>query len=238
MPRMNQRRPIDGTVTSEVREYLNALRALVNATGLSDNAVAGEMGHSPGYLSKLLSGDQMVFDRALSLHAATCRLIGRAPISRHELVRLHYKAACSSPARYMKEHKRTAEKTGPAGKHLPVPSPRGDRQVPASSSATRSELFLADLLHQEGRETPQTLEILHAGADVLGPPEVADVMANLRHRGEEVLADDFAQIYGREQDKSDVIHAARDLLDPYGLPSMASRLLTAAMSRSRAGNAS
>ncbi|WP_432109659.1 hypothetical protein [Streptomyces sp. AA1529] len=236
MPRKNQRRPINDTFPVEVQAYLNALRDLVNTTGLSDKAVAAEMGRSPGYLSKLLSGDQMFLVRALSLHAATRRLTGQAPISRQELLRLHHKAAESSPARYMKEHRRAAEKTGRGEEHLPVPAPRGDRQLP-TSSPTRSELFLADLLRREGRGAPETLEILHAGADVLGPPEVADVMANLRHRGEEVLAADFAQIYGREQDQSKVIHAARDLIDPFGLPSMASRLLTAAMSRNRAGNA-
>ncbi|MBO8202174.1 hypothetical protein JW613_28355 [Streptomyces smyrnaeus] len=228
MPRKNQRCPIDDTATDEVRAHVCQLRTLVDATQLSDKEFAHEMGCSPGYLSKLLSGSQIVGDRTVELHEVACRLIGHTPVSRRELLTLHYQAALSAPERCLKEHKR-------ARKHLPVPPPRGDRQVRASS--TRTEVFLADLLKQEGCRPLQTLDVLHAGADVLGPPEAANIVASLQHQGKRALADDFARIYGREQDKLSVIHAARDLLDPYDLPSAASRLLTAAMPPGHAGNA-
>ncbi|MGP3979287.1 hypothetical protein ACTWQF_35810 [Streptomyces sp. 8N114] len=80
-----------------------------------------------------------------------------------------------------------------------------------------------------------TLDVLNAGADVLGPPEVATVVASLQHQRENALADDFAQICGREQDSLRVIHAARDLIDPHGMPNLAARLLTAALSPGPAG---
>jgi len=228
VPKPNQRKPVDGACTSEVKELASKLRALVDATGLPDMAVAKEMDDtSRSQLSKLLSCEQIVEHRTVQLHDVTCRLAGSVLISRRELLTLHYQAALSAPETYKKESKRSK-------KHLPVPSAAGDRQAHTSSS--RAELFLSDLLEQEGRPMPETLDVLRAGGDVLGPPEAANVMANLQHWGDAALADDFAQIYGREQDSLKVIHTARDLLDPYELPDTASKLLTAALPPSHAGS--
>ncbi|MBQ0867870.1 hypothetical protein ACH4RA_11345 [Streptomyces smyrnaeus] len=243
MPKRNQRREIDSCAPTEVREYLSQLRALVDATGLTDDATARAMGIEPPQLSKLLSGMQMSYRLARALHEATCRITGMEPISVDDLLEMHDMAALSTPSTHKKEFSRALErqkvKKEKGAQRLPVPGPRGDRQAQAlGPNSTRAEVFLTDLLKQKGCPTPETLDVLHAGADVLGPPEVADVMANLQHRGESTLADDFAQICGREQNKLSVIHAARDLLDPHGLPAMAARLLTAAMSQRHAGNGS
>ncbi|UNZ18546.1 hypothetical protein [Streptomyces sp. 891-h] len=232
MPKQNQRKPVGRATpvdraTTEVKRLASQLRELVDATGLPDKAVAKEMGIQPGTLSRLLSCRQIVKGRTEQLHDVTCRLAGKVLISRKDLLTLHYKAALSAPEAYKREFKK-------ARKHLPVPSAGGDRQ--AHTSSTRAELFLADLLKQEGRPMPETLDVLRAGADVLGPPEAANVMANLRQWGDAALAEDFAQIYGREQDPLRVIHTARDLLDPYEQPDAASKLLTAALPPGHAGS--
>ncbi|NSC22550.1 hypothetical protein FM076_15735 [Streptomyces albus subsp. chlorinus] len=227
MRRRGQRLPVRPEATEQVRLFLTELRALADASGLSDGALARELGIQAPQFSKLLSGAAMLYRHTKALHAVSARLADQEVISLDLLLHLHDEAVFSSPERYKKEFRRAKarQRLKDDESPLPVPTERGDRRV-----RTQAERFLLALLEDKGAGSRTTLDVLNAGADVLGPPEVATVLAGLRHRGESALADDFAQICGREQDRPSVIHAARDLIDPHGMANLAARLLTASMS--------
>ncbi|WP_055496533.1 hypothetical protein [Streptomyces albus] len=233
MPRKGQRSPIDPTFPPEKRRYVQQLRTLVDVTGLSGDDFVAEAQYpfQAPTLTKLLAGDVLNWGHSEKILETSERLIGRRLIEAAALRNLHEAAVFSTKEGHLKEKRRcerAQRQSQEDRKHLPVPRSGGDRQV-NDPETTQAERFLARLLRNEDASAHVTVEVLNAGADVLPPYEAATVMARLQHHRRYGLADDFAQIYGREQASASVVHAARDLIDSHSMPNLASRLLTAAI---------
>ncbi len=120
---------------------------------------------------------------------------------------------------------------------LPVPRPPRDRQQSAKdSSAARQVAAQAAELNSTGHEGHAFTLIRQSTAEVLTPAETAQVVVELRlHPGGDRLADDLIHVYGRDQEKQDVMAVAVGLHDE-GATDDAGAILRAAL-RTRAGSA-
>ncbi|WP_338683513.1 hypothetical protein QD712_23215 [Streptomyces acidiscabies] len=119
---------------------------------------------------------------------------------------------------------------------LPVPRPPRDRrQSTKDSSVARQLATQAAELNSAGHEGHAFTLIRQSTAEVLTPAETAQVVVELRlHPGGDRLADDLIHVYGRDQEKRDVMAVAMGLHDE-GAADDAGAILRAAL-RPRAGS--
>ncbi|WP_416974932.1 hypothetical protein [Streptomyces sp. 4F14] len=98
---------------------------------------------------------------------------------------------------------------------LPVPRPPRDRQQRTKDTrAARQLVAQATELSSTGREDLASTLIRQTTAEVMTPAETALVVVGLRqHPGGDQLADDLIHVYGRDQEKEDVMAVAVELHD-------------------------
>jgi hypothetical protein len=238
MSRAWQLQDIDRDEAQEVREYLEKLRKLGALIAPTLSAAARRIHMSRSGLSRAMSGDRPgSWERTQdALHALASEdgVLRELGIDNAELHRLR-KAAKRAKDRASAP----SEPTGPcdpcpfADKRvvapLPVPTPRGDRQLrfqvppPAHALAARvTELAKA------GNQTG-LLSSIREGAEGLTPQDNAAVVAVLSNRGVLFPAQHYVRSYGRDQPSSATMRFARDLIDVYKLPGMAVLALTSAL---------
>ncbi|MFH9671312.1 helix-turn-helix domain-containing protein [Streptomyces sp. NPDC017405] len=112
---------------------------------------------------------------------------------------------------------------------LPVPRRPGDRQLsPKDVSAARQLVAQAEELDNSGREDLAFTLLRQSTTELLTPPETALVVAELRYRERDRLADDLIHVYGRDQENQDVMAVALELHEK-GAPDDAGAILRAAL---------
>ncbi|MEU3858509.1 hypothetical protein AB0F03_14245 [Streptomyces sp. NPDC028722] len=112
---------------------------------------------------------------------------------------------------------------------LPVPRRPGDRQLsPKDVSAARQLVAQAEELDKSGREDLAFTLLRQSTTELFSPPETALVVAELRYRERDRLADDLIHVYGRDQETQDVMAVALELHEK-GAPDDAGAMLRAAL---------
>ncbi|GGR80365.1 MULTISPECIES: helix-turn-helix domain-containing protein [Streptomyces] len=115
------------------------------------------------------------------------------------------------------------------GGQLPVPRQPGDRQLSARDvSAARQLVAQAEELDGSGREDLAFTLLRQGTTELLTPAETALVFVELRHRQRDRLANDLIHVYGRDQEKQDVMAVALELHEA-GAPDDAGAVLRAAL---------
>ncbi|MEU6090563.1 helix-turn-helix transcriptional regulator [Streptomyces sp. NPDC047085] len=95
---------------------------------------------------------------------------------------------------------------------LPVPRRPGDRQQSMKDvSAARQLVAQAGELDSDGREDLAFTLLRQSTTELLTPAETAQVVVELRQRERGRLADDLIHVYGRDQEKEDVMAVALEL---------------------------
>ncbi|MHC5902551.1 hypothetical protein ACVNF4_01335 [Streptomyces sp. S6] len=129
------------------------------------------------------------------------------------------------------------------GALLPVPRPPRDRQQSTRQRSSKEILAARQLvaqatkLNDTGREDLASTLIRQSTAEVMTPAETALVVVGLRQQpGGNQLADDLIHVYGRDQEKEDVMAVALGLHEE-GAPDDAGAILRASLGQ-RAGGAS
>ncbi|MFE1194761.1 hypothetical protein ACH40D_00660 [Streptomyces olivaceoviridis] len=112
---------------------------------------------------------------------------------------------------------------------LPVPRQPRDRQLSTRDvSAARQLVAQAEELDSSGREDLALTLLRQSTTELLTPAETALVLAELRHRERDRLADDLIHVYGRDQENQDVMAVALELHEE-GVPDDAGAILRAAL---------
>ncbi|MGW7788459.1 MULTISPECIES: hypothetical protein [Streptomyces] len=112
---------------------------------------------------------------------------------------------------------------------LPVPRRPRDRQLSTKDvSAARQLVAQAEELDRSGRDDLAFTLLRQTTTELLTPAETALVMAELRYREHDRLADDLIHAYGRDQENRDVMAVALELHEK-GAPDDAGAVLRAAL---------
>jgi hypothetical protein len=116
-----------------------------------------------------------------------------------------------------------------ASAQLPVPRRPRDRQLSTKDvSAARQLVAQAEELDSSGREDLAFTLLRQTTTELLTPAETALVVAELRCRERDRLADDLLHVYGRDQEHQDVMAVALELHEE-GAPDDAGAVLRAAL---------
>ncbi|MEU4209630.1 hypothetical protein AB0F13_06410 [Streptomyces sp. NPDC026206] len=115
-----------------------------------------------------------------------------------------------------------------AAMHLPVPHPRGDRQVHAQDVAAAKQIARRAQELQDQGDQGAALALLRETTEVLTPAESAATLVLLREQQQKQLVETLIHIYGRDQPEDNVIRVALELHD-YGLLDDAGAVLRAAV---------
>lgn len=161
-----------------------------------------------------------------SLHGQLQEAESERAALRHEVAELKAAVADLKASEAGLQARLTAQTaSGP----LPVPRRRGDRQrMRRDIAAVRNLASRAAELDAGGR-AGAALRLLRRSADeVLNPLETAGLLLLLRQQQHDDLADNLIHVYGRDQDRDDVLNVALSLHEQ-GAPDDAGAVLHAAL---------